>query len=217
MFNDLNENDLIENLNEIHLNENDSNENDSTDPNSLAFFIKEVSFLQIIIDFCKDIIKYIKDKDKKGLELELSIDRDNLKINIDYNEENRNNLNNLNIDNFYPNISDLVKVKIEMIKREIITENQDINYELVFDDQGVYYKKRHELFGKKQITNGNYQTGKIIEFENEKTKKTLLAIIIRNTDKESEMLLSYIDLIKDISTYIPYSPKVIFLLKYYKS
>ena len=209
MFNDLNENDLIENLNEIHLNENDSNENDSTDPNSLAFFIKEVSFLQIIIDFCKDIIKYIKDKDKKGLELELSIDRDNLKINIDYNEENRNNLNNLNIDNFYPNISDLVKVKIEMIKREIITENQDINYELVFDDQGVYYKKRHELFGKKKITDENYQMGKIIEFKNEETKNTLLAIIIRNTDTESEMLFSYIDLIKDIKTNYIYSSKIL--------
>lgn len=211
MFNDLNENDLIENLNEIDLSENDSNENDSTDPNSRAFFIKIISFLQIIIDSCKGIIKYIKDKDKKGLELELSIDRDNLETNFEYNEENRNNLNNLNnlnIDNSCFKISDEVKVKIKMIKRKIINENQDINYELVFDDQGVYYKKRHELFGKKQITNGNYQTGKIIEFENEKTKKTLLAIIIRNTDKESEMLLSYIDLIKDISTYIPYSPKI---------
>ena len=119
-----------------------------------------------------------------------------------FNEINENDLTenylneiNSNIDEFGFNSCNIVKIKT--LKIEIEIKDQDNNYELVFNDQGVFLEKRHELFGIKKICDGNYQMGKIIEFENGETKKKFLAIIIRNTDTKSEILFSCIDLIKD--------------------
>jgi len=73
------------------------------------------------------------------MSIELNKDRENLKSNIDYNEEDRNNSQNSHIDEFGFNSYNIIKIKT--LKREIEIKDQDTNYELVFNDQGVFWER----------------------------------------------------------------------------
>lgn len=205
MFNELNENALYE---------NEINHNDSTNRDSQAFLKQIKLYLQSIIYYYESITNY--DKEENNMAIELNKNWEYLKTNIDYEKEqslekkikeDRNNSKNLNIDKFGFFLFNIVKIK--MIEKEYENDEQDIGYELSFEPKGVYLKEKNDLFEKIRISDGTYQKGKIIKFENGETKKKLLIIIlIKNTETESEMLFCSIDLFKNIKDNYIYPSKI---------
>jgi hypothetical protein len=178
----------------------------STNPNSSAFFKNIIIFLHNIFDYL-DLFT-INDTEEKSLVKDLNKDWDYNKTDIDYNSDEKNQPlenkdrkdSNTDIDKIYYNLDN--KILLKIIYKEYSIENQKSDYSLEFDPKGVYLKKENEQFDKIKISDRTYQMGKVITIENEKGKNKVLAILIKNTDKESNIFLCCLDLVENTINYI---------------
>lgn len=178
----------------------------STSPNSTALFRDIIIYLCQIFEYLD--LFYINDKEEKDLVKEINKDWDYTKTDIDINSDEKNqSLENKDWKNSNSDIDKINKyldnkIFLKKIDDDSKNKNQECHYSLEFNSEGVYLKKEKEIFDKKKVADETYQKGKVIEIENEKDKNKVLAIIIKNTDTKSNILLCLLDLIKDTKHYL---------------
>ena len=181
----------------IHL--NNKIFNSCLSPNFNDFLRKIIINLHNIFDYLEVITS--NDKEKSNLIKELNEDWENSENEKDYNLQEKSQVlekndwenSNADIDKNYYDLDN--KLLLKIIDQDYMIENQDSDYTLKFTPQGVYLKKGNKIFGKIKVSDETYQMGKVIEIENEENKKKVLAILIKNTETESNILLSGFDLI----------------------
>ncbi len=171
--------------------------------------LKDNAFIRnIIINFNK-MLYYLEDitldnKEKNNLVNEFNEYLEHSGIETDYtlNDKNQalenNNCQNSNVDidiNAYDLHNNLL---LKIICQDFTIENQKSEYSLEFTPQGVYLKIINEIYEQNKVSDESYQMGKVIEIENGK----VLAILIKNKDKETNILLCCLDLIHKTNSFV---------------
>lgn len=183
--------------------------NYSTSPSSDDLFRTIIIFFQKVFDYLEVITSNNEDdEEKKDFIKDLNKDWDYRDTEIDYNihekkqslEEKDCKNSNEDIDKNDYELGNIILFK--SIVQEFRIENQNNEYSLEFNSQGVYLKKDNSLFEKIKISDETYQMGKVIEIENEKDKNKLLAITIKNKDTKSKIFLCVLDLINNTKNYL---------------
>ena len=186
----------------------------STSPSSTSFFRNIIIFLNNIFDYLDLMTSKDEEDNEKDFVKDINKDWDYNETNINYNSdkkspslENKDWKNsNTDRDKIDDNMDN--KILLKIIDHDFINKNQEGNYSLEFNPEGVYLKKENEIFDKIKVADGTYQMGKVIEIENKKDTIKVLIIVIKNTDKESNILLCCYDLVKNTKNYLSIESKI---------